>query len=142
VIGVTGPVLVLDVGVVAALLIRVANQDRDAGPGRDSVEHAGQDLGSVGLVALGHESALTGTAPAEVERQVLFRERDAGRATVDHHHVARAMALARGGDAEGLSETVTGHLGLLPYHFRRAGVAARASLFRTRPSPVIGSTRA
>ncbi len=73
-----------------------------------ALEDAGQDLGGVGLVALRGDARLPGPAAVEVGQQVLDREREPGRAAVDDDDVARPVALAGGGDAEGLPKELPG----------------------------------
>ncbi len=109
VVGVAGPVLVRDVGVVAALGILVAHQDRDGRAGGLALEHAGQDLRLVALHALGDDAALTRPAPLEVSPQVLHTEGEARRAAVHDHDVAGAVGLPSRRDAKGLTKAVTGH---------------------------------
>src|SRR5690606_12234900 len=69
----------------------------------------GQDLGLVGLLALGHDLALARPAAVQVDREHLGVERDARRAAVDDHDVSGPVRFARRGDPERLSETVAWH---------------------------------
>jgi len=50
--------------------VGVAHEHGDRRAGRVAVEHSGEDLGRVRLLALGHEAALAGPAPVEVGLQV------------------------------------------------------------------------
>ena len=105
-------VLVLDVVVVTALLILIPDEDRDAGARRLALEHARQDFRQVRLLALRHEVALPWAAPAEIDGEVLHRERDTRRAAVDDHDVAGAVRFPSRGDAKGLTEAISRHLAL------------------------------
>src|SRR3546814_15798486 len=67
------------------------------------------DLHRVGLAALGGEARLAGLAPVEPVLQVLRREGDARRHAVDHAADGGTVALAPGGEADDLSETVACH---------------------------------
>src|ERR1700730_997119 len=68
VIGVAGPVLVLDVGIILRALIDIVDDERDRRSGGHLLaasfvdEHAGQDFDRVRLLALGGEPRLAGPA--------------------------------------------------------------------------------
>src|SRR5207253_2646817 len=100
VVGVAGAVLVLDVAVVAAALIAVAEEDAERGAVGAPLEDAGEDFRGVVLLTLGDELRLAGPAAAQVGQQVVLGQRQAGRAAVDDDDVAGAVADAGGGDAE------------------------------------------
>jgi hypothetical protein len=72
VVGVPGPVLVLDVRVVLALLVGVAHQNRDAGAGGAPLENASQDFGLVLFFALRDDVTLTGAAAHQVDAQIVL----------------------------------------------------------------------
>src|SRR5690606_2022490 len=109
VVGVTRTVFRGNVRVIAALLILVAYQDGDARAGGAALEHACEDLRSVGLVTLRHDLALARSTPIEVDLQRLHRKGDPRRATIDDHDVSGSVRLAGGGDAKGLTEAVSCH---------------------------------
>ena len=71
--------------------------------------HAGQDFDLVRLLALGGEARLAGPAAVEILLDIGLGERDHGRAAVDHAADRYPMALAEGGDAEHVAESVEGH---------------------------------
>src|SRR6185436_10881052 len=73
------------------------------------LEHARQDLRLVCLFALRDDVALAGASTSEVDAQVVFGKRNAGRATVDDDDVARPVRFAGGGDTEGLTEAIARH---------------------------------
>src|SRR5882757_4216096 len=62
IVGMGRPETVLDLGVVAAALVDIVDVKGDRRAGGDAVEHAGQDLHRVRLLALGHEARLAGPA--------------------------------------------------------------------------------
>ncbi len=65
-VGVTRPEDVLQMVVGSRLLVGVANEHRHRCPGGRSLEDPGQDLDVVALLALGDQSALTGSPPIEI----------------------------------------------------------------------------
>ena len=79
----SGSVLVLDLGIIVASLVAVADQDGDARPSRFAIEDTREDLGSIGLVTLRDDLALTRTTTRKVWLQVVFVERDARRAPIE-----------------------------------------------------------
>mgnify|MGYP000675230201 CR=1 FL=1 len=99
-----GPVQILDVGVVAAALIGIADQNRQARPGRATFEDAGKNLRFVRLLPLGDDFALSRAAALEVHTKIIDRQRQTGRHAVNDDDVPRAVALAGGGDPKCLSE--------------------------------------
>src|SRR5690606_15740120 len=77
IVRVARPIGALDVVVVLAASVGIADQHRDRRAERDAVEHARQDLDLIGLLALTDESALAGLSAIErgldrrdVERQL------------------------------------------------------------------------
>ncbi len=114
-IGMSGPVPVLDLGIVLRALVDILDQERDRRACRDLFaaalvdEDAGQDLDLVGLAPLGREPRLAGPAPVEVGLDIARRERDQRRTAVDDAAERRPMALAEGSDAEEMAERVVGH---------------------------------
>ena len=110
-VGVAGPILVLDVAVIAAALVAVAEEDADRGAVGHALEDAGPDFRQVLFLALRDDLRLPRPAAAQVGQQVLDAERQTGRAAVDDDEVARAVADAGGGDAEQFAEGVAWHKG-------------------------------
>ena len=106
VIGVAGAVLVLDVAVVGAALVGVAEEEADRGSVGFSVEDARPDLRRVGLVALRGQFGLTGPAAGEVGQKILDGEFQSGRAAVDNTEIPGAVTDAGRGDPEQLAERV------------------------------------
>ena len=86
--------------------------------------------GPILLLALGDDRALPGAAALQIHRQVLLGEGDTGGAAVDDDHVAGAVALPGGGDAQRLPEGAAGHGYSAP--ICRSPLAVRASM---RPAP-------
>src|SRR5207248_2964423 len=109
VVGVAGAVLVLDVAVVLAALVGVAEQDADRRAVGATLEDARPNLRLVVLAALRDDLRLPRAPPAQVGQQVLDAQRQARRAAVDDDQVAGAVADAGGGDAEQLAEGVAWH---------------------------------
>ena len=100
----SGPVEVLDIAVVFAPLIGVADQDGQTGPGGSPLEDPRQDLGRVGFITLGRDMALPGAATVHVDKQIVDRQRNPRRHPINNDDVARSVTLASGGDAECLSK--------------------------------------
>src|SRR5262249_35142714 len=108
-IGVAGAILGLDVGVILAALVGVAEQDADRRAVGAALEDAGPDLRHVLLLALGHDLRLPRPAAAQVRQQVLDRERQSGGAAVDDEQIAGPVADAGGRDTEQLAEGIAWH---------------------------------
>jgi len=125
---VTGPKGGGDVGVVAAALVGILDQQGDrraggdlaaeAGGDRLVLEHAGEDAHRVGFAALADELALARAAFVEPDLNVLRIETDPRRAAVDDAAQRRAVALAPGGHAEEMAEAVVRHGEVLLAHDR------------------------
>ena len=101
---VAGPELVLDVRIILAALVGVADQQRNRAARGLALEHAGENLHPVGLAPLRGVAALAGPAPIQVGLDVGFREFQPRRATVHDGRQRRAVRLAGGGDAKDLPE--------------------------------------
>ena len=123
VVRVPGAVLPADVPVVPAALVLVADEHGDRGPGGPALEHAREDLRLVGLVPGRDDPGLARPPAGQVGRQVLDAQRQPRGAAVDDHHVARAVGLAGGGDAEERAVGGSSH-GSVHGH-RRRGVHGR-----------------
>ena len=133
-IGVAGPVLVLDLGIVLGALVGVLDQQRDrrAGGLEPSValvlEDAREDVDRVVLAALRGEARLAGLAAIEIALDHLGRQiGNARRAAIDHDAQRRPVAFTPGGEAEQMAEGVEAH-GSAPEVAGVLGAAARASI--------------
>ena len=109
VVGVSGAIDVLDVFVVAAALVLVADEDGEARAGGAPLEQSGKDFRLIRLVALRDDFALAGPAAVEVDHQIVDRQLDAGRHAVDDDDISRPVALPGRRDAKGLSERIARH---------------------------------
>ena len=98
------PIEVLDIAVVFAPLIGVADQDRQTSARGSPLEDPRQDLGRIGFITLGRDVALTGAATVHVDKQIVDRQRNPRRYPINNDDVARPVTLASGGDAECLSK--------------------------------------
>jgi chorismate synthase len=92
------------VAIVLAALVGVADEQADRRPGGQTFVDAGEDFHCVGFVALRHMAAGAGAAAVELGLDVGVRQRQAGRAAIDHAADRRTMAFAEVGDAEELAE--------------------------------------
>ena len=115
VVGVAGPVLVLDVGIILRALVDIVDHQPDRGAGRHlhavalAGEDAGDDADLVRLLALRGEARLARPAAVEIALDVGLGQRDQRRAAIDDAADGRAMALTEGGDAEEMAEAVVRH---------------------------------
>src|SRR5579862_9979136 len=102
VVGVAGPILVLDVGVILRALIDIVDEERDRRAGRDLLprrlvgENARDDPNSVRLLPLRRETRLSGPTPIKVRLNIGLGERKARRTAVHHAADRRSVALAEG----------------------------------------------
>src|SRR5271156_3935050 len=115
VIGVTRPILFLDVGVVFGSLIDVLDVDRDRRsrrhlPAAAFVEHdARQYAGLVGLAPLRGETRRTRPPTIEIGLDIGGVQGEHRRATVDDAADARAVTFAKGRDPEKMTKTIVRH---------------------------------
>src|ERR671913_307896 len=109
VVGVGGAETVLDLPIVARALVDIVDVQRDRRAGGDALEHAGQDLHRVRLLALGDEARLAGPALLHPHLDVGFAQRDARRRAVDDATDRRPVAFAPAGEPEEGAETAAGH---------------------------------
>ena len=109
VVGVAGAELLGDGAVVFAALVGVADQQGDGSAGGFALEDAGKDFHAVGFAALGNVAAGAGFAAVEIGLDVVCTKRQAGRAAVDNAADGFAVAFAKSGDAEQLSERIACH---------------------------------
>src|SRR5262245_35975558 len=115
VIGVSRPVLVLDVGIILRALVDILDDERNRRSRRHLLaggfvgENAGEDFHLIRLAALRREARLAGPPLVEVGLDVRLGQRDARRATVDHATDRGPMAFAEGRDPEEVAESVERH---------------------------------
>src|SRR5215472_7328447 len=115
VIGVPGPVLVLDVGIIFGTRVDVVDHERNRRPGRHLLagrlidEHAGENFHLVRLAPLGGEARLARPPLVEIGLDVGLGQRDAGWTTVDHATDRGPVAFAEGRDPEKMAEGVERH---------------------------------
>src|SRR5580693_3759670 len=115
VVGVTGPILVLDIGIILRALIDIVDDERDRRSGRHLLaarfidEYAGQDSYRVRLLALGGETRLARPALIEIGLDVGLAQRNARRAAVDHAADRRPVALAEGRHPKHMAERIERH---------------------------------
>src|SRR5262249_1920584 len=127
VVGMARTVLVLDRGIVLRALVDIIDHEPDRrasrhlGAGELVGEDAGQDADLVGLLALGGETRLPWPPLVEIGLDIGLGQRNSGWAAVDHAADRRPVALAKGRDAENVTERVERH-GVAP----AAGVVPRA----------------
>jgi hypothetical protein len=110
----SGPELILDIGIVAAALVDVVDDEGDGRAGGHLAtgivgEHAREDAHLVRLATLGGEARLAGTAPIEERLDLVGCQWDAGRAAVNDAADRWSVALAPGGDAKEMAKRVVGH---------------------------------
>src|SRR5690606_22741489 len=106
VVGVPGPELLRDGGVILAAGIGVADQQGDRRAGGAALVDAAEDVHLVGLAPLRGVAAAAGGAPGQVVGEVVRRQLDARRAAIHHAADGRPVALAEGGDAQQAAEAV------------------------------------
>src|SRR5258707_1175370 len=115
VIGVPGPVLVFDLGIILRALVDILDDERNRRSrghllaGRFVAKDAGEDFHLVRLVALRRETRLTGPPLVEIRLDVRLGQRDARRATVDHPTGSEAQAFAKRCDPYKVTESVERH---------------------------------
>src|SRR5438105_85109 len=102
-------ILILDIAIILAALIRVMEQDADRRAVGLAVEHAGPDFRHVFLFPLRHDLGLAGPATAQIGHQIIHRKRQTGRTAVDNQQIARSMTHAGRGDAKQLAEGIAWH---------------------------------
>jgi hypothetical protein len=112
VVGVAGPIQRAEGLVVSGPGVAVPEEDADRGAGGPPFEDPGQDLGLVGLGALGGELALTRPTAVEVGTKVVPVELEPGRTAVNDDPEARSVGFPEGGYSEQESEGVPGHVDL------------------------------
>src|SRR6185437_2657509 len=117
-ISVAGTILVLDVAVIVAALVGIAEQDRDGSAVRHALENAGPDFRRVLFLTLGDEFRLPRPAAAQVGQQILHAQRQPRRATVDDDSIAGAMTDAARRDAKQVSKSIACHAFILSFAIR------------------------
>src|SRR5690606_10502969 len=109
VIRVARPETVLDLVVVARALVDVLDQEAARGAGRHALEDPGQDLYGIGLAALRDEARLPRPPAVELLLDVVLRELEPRRTSVDDAAERGPVALAEGRDGEDLPEAIASH---------------------------------
>jgi hypothetical protein len=97
-VGVARPVDVPERFVVFAPSVLVADEDPDRGPSGAALEDPGDQLRDVVFVPRGGECTLARTTAGHIAAEVLGRQGQARRATIDDHQLTRAVGLAGGRD--------------------------------------------
>ena len=105
-IGVSGPEKLRDGIVVGAVLIGIAENDRDGCACGDAVEHAGKDFGGVGLRAGRGHAGLSGPAAREFTFEEFEVDREPRRDAVDDAPERGTVGFSECGDAEERAEGV------------------------------------
>jgi hypothetical protein len=103
------PVLVLDLRVILAALVLVAEEDADGRAIGLALKHAGPDLRHIFFLSLRHQLGLAWPASAKVRAKIIHGERQSRRAAIDDAQVTRPMADASRGHAEQFTKGVAGH---------------------------------
>src|ERR1019366_8982269 len=101
-VGMPGSIFVLDVAVITAALVAIAEDDAERGAVGLALEDTGPDFWEVFFLALRNNARLAGPAAAQVRQQVVNAQGQARRATVDDAKIARPVADAGRGDAKQL----------------------------------------
>ena len=118
VIGVRGPVDVLERRVMLRLGVRVVHQDEDRGAERLPLENAGEDFARVAFLALRGDAALPRPPPVQLHLDVVVRQLQPRRTAVHDHAHRAAVRLSPRGDAEEMTEAVSHGL---PFPCEQAG---------------------
>ena len=105
-IGVGGSEDVAQVVVVRGVVLGVAHEKSDGGAGGASFKDAGEEFDLIGFAAWGGEAALSRSAAVELVLNEIGVDVEAGGHAVDDAAYADAVAFAKGGEAEELSEGV------------------------------------
>src|SRR5690606_34342627 len=124
-----GAVHVLQVVVVAALLVLVADDEADGRAERGALEHTAQELHRVALRACRAQGRAARAAAVQLVLHGIRVERQTRRAAVDDPADGRAVAFTEGDKAEKLAEGVAGHGCGMRWRAKVAGVPV------TRPRP-------
>jgi len=109
VIGMTGPELLCDSGVILAARVGVADQQGNRSAGGDALVNAREYFNRIGLVPLRDMPRFTGGATRQVGNKHLRAQRKPRRAAIDHAANRRPVAFAKGGNAQQFSERVARH---------------------------------
>jgi len=87
-----------------AVHVLISNKKGDGSARGLALEYPGEDLYLILFLPRGFQPVLPRTAPCHVTDEVLRRERNLGRAAVNHDAHTISMGLPEGGDLEYLSE--------------------------------------
>ena len=105
----TRAVAVLDLAIIAAALIGILDHHAHGRTGRDTLEHAGQQLDLVRLLTLGRKARLARAAAVQVLLDHRLVYGNPGGNTVDYGADGRTMAFAPGRKAERVTEGIVAH---------------------------------
>ena len=114
IVGVAGAVAVHDLPIIAGALVLVLDHHADGGAGGHALEHAGEHLDPVRLLALGGIARLARTAAVELRLDCRFVDGNACWHAIHHTADGGPVALAPGGEAEGVAEGIMAHERLWP----------------------------
>src|SRR5262245_54629510 len=115
VIGVSRPVLVLDVGIILRALVDILDDERNRCPRRHLFagslvhEHAGEYFHLVRFASLRGETRLARPSLVEIGLDIALGQRNARRTTVDHATDRDPVAFAEGRDPEKVTEGIERH---------------------------------
>src|SRR6516165_6088902 len=115
VVGVAGPIFLLDIGIVFRALIDIVDRERNGRAGRHLGsgcvihKYARENPDLIRLATLAGETRLAGPSLVEPGLDVALRQHDAGRAAVDDTADRRTMTLAKGRDTEEMTERIKRH---------------------------------
>ena len=115
-----------DFGVVLRVLVFVAHNNANGRPQRLALVDARKDFAGVGFVARRRERILTGSAPVELELNVVGRKLQHRRTAVDNAADRRAVALAESRYPENSAENAS-HLFYITHESRPRFKPIRAS---------------
>ncbi len=122
--------LVFDLAIILGTLINVFDQKPDRGAGGFAFEHARKDFDLIRFAALGGKARLTGFAFFEIILNIGLGQLKQGRHTINDTANGRAVAFAKGGEAEKCSKTVASHNRL-----------SRIQIFKRQNGPPIRAAR-
>ena len=109
----TGAINVTEVVVCAGLMVGVSNHHGERSAGGAALEHTGEELDLVGLVALGDQAALAWPPTVEIALHVCFGDGQSGWASIEHDTDSGPMRFTECRESEQLTERA-GHGGSVP----------------------------
>lgn len=120
------------------MLIGIAHKKSDGASGAFALEDAGKQFHLVGFFAWGCEEALSRSAACQFALNERGVDVDAGRKAVQNASHARAVAFAKGGEPQNVSESV--HV-LMIYLYKGVGKRKPAIVVRAFTSDINGDAR-